>query len=151
MILGKNNAYACHCFVSPICHNDIVDVCTSYMQGLAYVQQFIENETPPIPSWPWMPNSIYCLNCPYSLWVVSNFSVMSQVETVDNVEISAYRNYRVGVSVNPIGGTLSDPELKLKMSFSVATLRFSSYIKVHDMIIMANDNSYKIMTIYVVI
>ena len=65
-----------------------------------------------------MPNSIYCLNCPYSLWVVGNLSVMSQVEAVGNVEVSAYKNDRVGVSVNPIGG-MSDPELKLKISFSV--------------------------------
>jgi hypothetical protein len=44
---------------------------------------------------------------------------MSQVDAVGNVDDSEYRKVRVGVSINPIGGILYDPELKIKMSFNV--------------------------------
>ena len=62
---------------------------------------------------------MYCLNGAYSLWEVGNLSVMSQVDVVGNVDDSEYRKDRVGVSINPIGGILLDPELKIKMSFNV--------------------------------
>ena len=55
----------------------------------------------------------------WSILLVSNLSMMLQVDAVGDVDDSKYRKVTVGVSINPIGGILLDPELKIKISFNV--------------------------------